>query len=61
MRISTKGLNYQEDCLRALHLRGMVVMPFRKDGGIYEDESCGNGGFGVGPSQHRRPDFVQQI
>jgi hypothetical protein len=33
----------------------------QKDGGLYEDESCGNGGFGVAPSQHRRADFLQQI
>src|SRR5271157_4586523 len=45
-------------CASPARDRGRAI---QECGGIYEDESCGNGGLGVGPSQHRRPDFLQKI
>jgi len=47
----------------ALHLRGSVIVPFYSLGRRrqYEDEGCGNDGFCVFPSHHRRLDFLQEI
>src|SRR5208283_1584597 len=44
-------------CSSLARVRGYAI---QKDRGIYEDKSCGNGGFGVGPFQHRRADFVRE-
>jgi hypothetical protein len=46
---------------RVLHLRGIVVVPSKKAEAFYEDESFGDGSFGLDPSQHQRNDFLQEV
>ena len=52
------AINFRSGRNTCAGYRGRAI---QQDGGIHEDESCGNSGFGVGPFQHRRPDFLQEI